>query len=56
MEIELNADEFATILEGLDYVKSKIAFTKGLSYADKTARLGEIEALEQKLRDAGARR
>ena len=55
MEIELDAKEFATVMEGLDYVKSKIAFTKGVSYAEKTSRLGQIESLEQKLHAARAR-
>ena len=55
MEIELSAEEFATLMAGLDHVKSKIAFTKGTSYAEKTARLRQIEAIEQKLEEARSR-
>jgi hypothetical protein len=53
MQIELEASEVEVLLEGLDYVKTRVAFKKGGgSYAEKTARIIELDALERKLRDA----
>ena len=53
MQLELEASDVEVLLEGLDYVKTRIAFKKGGgSYDEKTARIRELDALEQKLRDA----
>ncbi len=52
MQIELEPEELDSILEGLDCLKTKIAFVKGATYAEKTARLATVEALEQKVRRA----
>jgi hypothetical protein len=52
MLVELEPDEIDALLEGLDYLKTKISYTKGDSYATKTAKLLKAEALEQKLRRA----
>lgn len=53
MQIELETGEIEALLEGLDYVKTRIAFKKGGgSYEEKTARIRELDALEQRLRRA----
>jgi hypothetical protein len=53
MQIELEAGDVEVLLEGLDYVKTRIAFKKGGgSYEEKTARIVALDALERKLRDA----
>jgi hypothetical protein len=53
MTIELEARDVEVLLEGLDYVKTRLAFKKGGgSYEEKTARIRELDVLEQKLRDA----
>jgi hypothetical protein len=52
MQIELEPSDVEVLLEGLDYVKTRIAFKKGGgSYEEKTARIRELDALEQNLRD-----
>jgi hypothetical protein len=52
MQIDLEPNDVEVLLEGLDYVKTRIAFKKGGgSYDEKTARIRELDALEQKLRD-----
>lgn len=53
MQIDLEPNDVEVLLEGLDYVKTRIAFKKGVgSYEEKTARIRELDALERKLRDA----
>jgi hypothetical protein len=53
MQLELEARDVEVLLEGLDYVKTRIAFKKGGgSYAEKTARIVALDELERKLRDA----
>ena len=54
MQVELTPEEIESLLEGLDYFKTKIAYTKGDTYAEKTEKLLRAEALEQKLRRAQA--
>jgi len=49
MQVDLNSDEIALIVEGLDCLKTKIAFTKGLAVAEKNERLRKAEALEQRV-------
>lgn len=50
MQVELESEEIESILEGLDYLKTKIAFTKGLAPAEKNERIRQAEAIEVKLR------
>jgi hypothetical protein len=50
MHIELEPDEVESLMEGLDCLKTKIAFTKGLASTEKNERIRNIDALEQKLR------
>jgi hypothetical protein len=50
MQIDLQREEVVALIEGLDYLKTKIAYVKGPSYAEKTEKLLHAEALEQKLR------
>ena len=49
MQIDLEPAEIEALVEGLDCLKTKIAFTKGLAPAEKNARMVEVEALERKL-------
>ena len=49
MHVELEPEEIESLLEGLDCLKTKIAFTKGLTPTEKKARLIKAEALELKL-------
>jgi hypothetical protein len=49
MRVELEPEEIESLVEGLDCLKTKIAFTKGLSAAEKNARMVKAEALERKL-------
>jgi hypothetical protein len=49
MQIELLPDELESLIESVDCLKTKIAFTKGLTSAEKQERLIKAEALEQKL-------
>jgi hypothetical protein len=49
MRLELDPDEIEALLEGLDCLKTKIAFTKGPSPAAKNAKILKVQALEQKL-------
>jgi hypothetical protein len=51
VELELEPEEIEMFFEGLDCLKTKISFTKGTSYAQKTERLLKVEALEGKLRE-----
>ena len=50
MQVDLQCEEIEALIEGLDYLKTKIAYTKGPTYAEKTEKLLKAEALEQKLR------
>jgi hypothetical protein len=52
MTVDLSPAELAVLIEGLDFWKTKVAFTKGLPYAEKTAKIVAAEALEQKLKSA----
>lgn len=52
MHMELLSEEIDSLIEGLDCLKTKIAFTKGLTPAEKKDKLIKAEALEQKLLDA----
>jgi hypothetical protein len=52
MHVDLEPEEIEALLEGLDYLKTKVAYVKGGTYAEKTAKLFKVEALEQKLRRA----
>jgi hypothetical protein len=49
MRVELETDEIESLIEALDCLKTKIAFTKGLPPGEKTARIIKAEALETKL-------
>ncbi len=49
MHVELEADEIESLIEALDCLKTKIAFTKGLTPSEKTERIIKAEALETKL-------
>jgi hypothetical protein len=50
MQVDLEPDEIEAIVESLDCLKTKIAFTKGLSATEKNERIRNAEALEAKLR------
>ena len=51
MPLDLTAAEIEQLIEALDCLKTKFAFVKkGATYAERTAKLLEAEALEQKLR------
>jgi hypothetical protein len=53
MALELTPAEIEQLIEALDCLKTKFAFIKkGASYAERTAKLLEAEAIEQKLRAA----
>ena len=52
MHVDLELEEIEALIEGLDYLKTKIAYTKGATYAEKTEKLAKAEAIELKLRRA----
>ena len=52
MHIELAPDEIESLVEAVDCLKTKIAFTKGLTPAEKKEKLIKAEALERKLVNA----
>lgn len=52
MHVELEADEIESLIESLDCLKTKIAFTKGLASAEKNAMISKAERLEIRLREA----
>jgi hypothetical protein len=52
MPPDLTPAEIEILLEGLDYWKTKVAYVKGDTYAEKTAKLVTAEAIEKKLRAA----
>jgi hypothetical protein len=49
MHVELEPDEIEFLIEGLDCLKTKIAFTKGLKPSEKNDKINKAQALEQKL-------
>jgi hypothetical protein len=51
MRVELLPQDIESLLEALDCLKTKIAFTKGFTSAEKKDKLVQAEALEQKLLD-----
>jgi len=54
MQVELQPDEIESLIEALDCLKTKIAFTKGLTPAEKKEKIIEAESLEQKLQQSGS--
>ena len=52
MHVEFEPEEIESLVEGLDCLKTKIAFTKGLTPVEKKDKLIKAEALEQKLLNA----
>ena len=50
MHVELAPEEIAMLIESLDCLKTKVAFVKGVGYAERTERILQADALEQKLR------
>jgi len=54
MRVELEPDELESLVEAVDCLKTKIAFTKGLTSAQKKEKLVKAEALEAKLLAAGS--
>jgi hypothetical protein len=53
MPLDLTPAEIEQLIEALDCLKTKFAFVKkGATYAERTAKLLEAEAIEQKLRAA----
>ena len=52
MQVDLEAEEVESLIESLDCLRTKIAFTKGASYAEKTEKIARAAALELKLRQA----
>lgn len=52
MHVDLELEEIGTLIEGLDYLKTKIAYVKGPTYTEKTEQLAKAEALKLKLRSA----
>jgi hypothetical protein len=49
MKIELEPEEIEALVEGLDCLKTKIAFVKGPKAAEKNEKLKKLEALEKRL-------
>jgi hypothetical protein len=49
MQVELELEEIEFLMESLDCLKTKIAFTKGTSYAEKTEKIVRVQAIELKL-------
>jgi hypothetical protein len=54
MRVELEPDELESLVEALDCLKMKIAFTKGLTSSEKKEKLVKAEALEAKLLAVGS--
>ena len=52
MQVDLDVDEIAMLIESLDCLKIKISYLKGAAYAEKTAKLVKAEAIELKLSSA----
>ena len=44
MHVELEPEEIELLIEGLDCLKTKIAFTKGLASAEKNEKIREAVA------------
>jgi hypothetical protein len=49
MHVELEPDEIESLIEGLDCLKTKIAFTKGITATEKNEKIIKVDALELKL-------
>jgi hypothetical protein len=49
MRVELEPNEIESLIEGLDCLKTKIAFTKGLTAIEKNEKILKAEAIELKL-------
>ena len=49
MHVELELAEIQSLIEALDCLKTKIAFTKGVTSAEKNDKIRNIEKLELKL-------
>jgi hypothetical protein len=49
MHVELEPEEIESLIEGLDCLKTKIAFTKFLTAAEKNEKMIKAQALELKL-------
>ena len=49
MHVELEPGEIESLIEGLDCLKTKIAFTKGLTPIEKNEKMIKTQALELKL-------
>jgi hypothetical protein len=56
MHVELEPDEIESLIEGLDCLKTKIAFTKGLTRTEKNEKIIKAEALELKLSNGSLRK
>jgi hypothetical protein len=54
MRVELEPDELESLIEAVDCLKTKIAFTKGLTSSEKKEKLVQAEALEAKLLASGS--
>ena len=54
MHVELGRDEIESLVEALDCLKTKIAFTKGLTAAEKKERIIKVDELERKLLSGGS--
>lgn len=54
MHVELELAEIESLIEGLDCLKTKIAFTKGLTAAEKNEKIVKAEAIELKLSNSRA--
>lgn len=52
MQVDLEPEDLESLIEALDCLKTKFAFVKGSTYAERTEKLLKAEALEQKLRSA----
>lgn len=51
MPMDFDPDEIESLIEALDCLKTKIAFTKGLTPVEKNEKLTKAEALELKIRN-----
>ncbi len=52
MKVELDLEDIESLLEAVDCLKTKIAFTKGLPPSEKNQKLRAAEGLEKKLEAA----
>lgn len=49
MHVELNPEEIESLVEALDCLKTKIAFTKGLTPTEKNEKIRKAEKIVLKL-------